>query len=70
MRENLNVPWFGTVGLYLCINKTDKPLNIKVMNTDNALAFLSSLSSSDSSYRTLVDMINDMDLEIIATQQL
>ncbi len=41
-----------------------------VMNTDNALAFLSSLSSSDSSYRTLVDMINDMDLEIIATQQL
>jgi hypothetical protein len=58
------------MGLYLCINKTDKPLNIKVMNTDNALAFLSSLSSSDSSYRTLVDMINDMDLEIIATQQL
>ena len=40
------------------------------MNTDNALAFLSSITSSDASYRTLVDMINDMELEIIATQQL
>ncbi len=50
--------------------KRINPLNQTVMNTDNALAFLSSLASSDSSYRTLVDMINDMDLEIIATQQL
>lgn len=40
------------------------------MNTDTALAFISSMISSESSYRTLIDMINDMDLEIIATQQL
>ena len=40
------------------------------MNTDNALAFISSLTSSDSSYRTLMEMIDDMGLEIIATQQL
>lgn len=40
------------------------------MNTDNALAFLSSLTSSDASYRTLIEMIDDMGLEIIATQQL
>ena len=24
--KNLNVPYFGTMRLYLCINKTDKPL--------------------------------------------
>lgn len=64
------MPYFGTMVLYLCINKTINYLNQMVMNTDNALAFLSSITSSDSSYRTLVDMINDMDLEIIATQQL
>ena len=40
------------------------------MNTDATLAFISSMLSSESSYMTLVDMINDMDLEIIATQQL
>ena len=45
-------------------------LNSIVMNTDNALAFLSSLTSSDASYRTLIEMIDDMGLEIIATQQL
>ena len=35
------------------------------MNTDNTLAFISSMISSESSYRTLVDMINDMDLELM-----
>ena len=35
------------------------------MNTDNTLAFISTMVSSDSSYRALVDMINDMDLEIM-----
>ena len=33
------------------------------MNTDNTLAFISSMISSEASYRTLVDMINEMDLE-------
>lgn len=35
------------------------------MNTDNTLAFISTIVSSDSSYRALVDMINEMDLEIM-----
>ena len=35
------------------------------MNTDNALTFISSMISSESSYRTLVDMINDMELELM-----
>ena len=26
IKEKLNVPYFGTIRLYLCINKTDKPL--------------------------------------------
>ncbi len=55
----------GTLGLYLCINKTDKPLKPKDMNTDNTLSFISSMISSEASYRTLVDMIDDMGLEVM-----
>ena len=35
------------------------------MNTDNTLAFISSMISSEASYKTLVDMIKDMELEVI-----
>lgn len=35
------------------------------MNTENTLARISSMVSSESSYRTLVDMINEMDLELM-----
>lgn len=35
------------------------------MNTDNTLAFISSMISSESSYKALVDMIDEMDLEIM-----
>lgn len=35
------------------------------MNTDNTLAFIGSMISSESSYRTLLEMINDMDLELM-----
>jgi hypothetical protein len=35
------------------------------MNTENSLSSLSSMFASDASYRTLVDMINDMDLELM-----
>lgn len=35
------------------------------MNTDNALAFISSMLSSETSYRTLVDMIDEMGLELM-----
>ncbi len=34
------------------------------MNTTNAISFISSMASSDSSYDILMDMINDMDLEV------
>ena len=53
------------MGFYLCINKTDEPLKIKDMNTDNTLSFISSMISSEASYKTLVDMINDMELEVM-----
>lgn len=35
------------------------------MNTDNALTFISSMISSDASYRTLMDMIDEMGLELM-----
>lgn len=59
------MPYNGTMCLYLCINKTDEPLKLKDMNTDNTLSFISSMISSETSYRTLVDMIDDMGLEMM-----
>ena len=60
------MPWFGTTGLYLCINKMkQKPLKLKAMNTNLTISNLSSMFPSDDSYRTLVDMINEMDLELM-----
>ena len=35
------------------------------MNTDFNFSSLSSMFSSETSYNTLVDMINDMDLELM-----
>lgn len=35
------------------------------MNTENTLARISSMISSESSYKTLIDMINEMDLELL-----
>jgi hypothetical protein len=40
------------------------------MNTDSTLSFINSMMSSDSSYSTLLDIICEMDLEVISTQQL
>ena len=54
------VPCFGTLGFYFCINK----LNDSIMNTDNTLSYISSMISSEDSYRTLLDMISEMDLEL------
>ena len=50
---------------YLCINKTDEHLNLTDMNTDNTLSFISSMITSDASYRTLMDMIDEMGLELM-----
>ena len=52
---------FGTRAQYFCIIIQ----NIMVMNTDNTLSFISSMISSEASYKALVDMINEMDLEIM-----
>lgn len=35
------------------------------MNTDNTIAFLNSMASSDASYNAIIDMINEMDLELM-----
>ena len=35
------------------------------MNTENTLANLNAMITSDDSYRTLVEMINEMDLELM-----
>lgn len=59
------MPWVGTLRLYLCINKTDEHLNLTDMNTDNTLSFISSMITSDASYRTLMDMIDEMGLELM-----
>ena len=40
-------------------------IKITAMNTDNTLDFISTMISSESSYRALVDMINEMDLEVM-----
>lgn len=42
-----------------------KHLKYKVMNTNINLSNLGSMFSSEDSYRTLVDMINEMDLELM-----
>lgn len=53
------------MGLYLCINKTENTQNTDIMNTDNTLSIISSMLASETSYMTLVEMINDMDLELM-----
>lgn len=58
--------YFGTFGIYLCINKMKYKHLIRIaMNTNITLSNLSSMFSSEDSYRTLVDMVNDMDLELM-----
>ena len=44
--------------------QTGKQLNFQVMNTDNTFECLNAMFSSESSYLTLVEMINEMDLEV------
>ena len=54
------------MGLYLCINKMkQKQLKHKVMNNTVAFSNLSSMFTSEESYKTLMDMISDMDLELM-----
>lgn len=60
------VPLSGTICLYLCINEMkQKHLKHKAMNTNINLSNLSSMFSSEDSFRTFVDMVNEMDLELM-----
>lgn len=43
----------------------NEPIKHKVMNTENTFARISSMITSESSYMTLIDMINEMDLELM-----
>lgn len=38
------------------------------MNNENTLSFISSMISADSSYKALMDIIEDMDLEVMTIQ--
>ena len=63
----LLVLYNGTMGVYLCSNKMKrKHLKDKVMDTNVTLSNLSRMFSSEESYRNLVDMINEMDLELMS----
>ncbi len=55
------VPQYGSIPLYFCIRFK----NNTAMNTDNALAYISTMISSESSYKALLEMIDEMDLEIM-----
>lgn len=52
------MPRFGTLGGYLCINKQNKVMKTTISN-------ISSMFSSEESFKALVDMIDDMDLELL-----
>ncbi len=56
--------WY-TIDIPLHQQNEGKLLKHKVMNTDNTLARISSMITSESSYMTLIDMINEMDLELM-----
>ena len=47
-------------GIFASRNQNDTD-----MNTDNTLSFISSMISSEASYRTLVEMIDEMGLELM-----
>lgn len=55
------------MGCYLCINKMkQKHLKHTAMNTNINLSSLSPMFSSEDSFRNLVDMVNEMDLELLS----
>ena len=52
---------FGTFACYLCI-RNKKTRDMK--NTDNTLSILCNVLSSDASFTTLCEMIDDLGLEL------
>jgi hypothetical protein len=52
---------------YLSLHQQNETVTLKdkAMNTEILLSNLSSMFSSEESYRTLVDMVNEMDLELM-----
>lgn len=53
------------MGLPLHQQIETETLNNNTMNTNITLSNLGSMFSSEDSYRTLVDMINEMDLQLM-----
>jgi hypothetical protein len=53
------------IGLPLHQQIETETLNNNTMNTNITLSNLGSMFSSEDSYRTLVDMINEMDLQLM-----
>ena len=53
--------WNGTSAPYLCSTN----LKDDAMNTNVNLSNISAMFTSEESYRTLVDIITDMDLELM-----
>ena len=51
--------------VHVCGIFESRNLNDTDMNTDNTLSFISSMISSEASYRTLVEMIDEMGLELM-----
>ena len=51
----------GTRAIYFCIIIQKQ----NAMNTDITLDFINAMINSDSSYKALADMIEDMDLELL-----
>lgn len=52
----------GTMAIYLCIQKQQKDI---AMNKEITLANICTMIASEASYSTLLDMINEMDLELM-----
>jgi hypothetical protein len=52
----------GNMAIDLCnVNQIDT-----IMSAENTLSFISTMVTSESSYKALVDMINEMDLELMS----
>ena len=58
------------MGLPLHQQIETETLNNNTMNTNITLSNLGSMFSSEDSYRTLVDMINEMDLQLMDVNML
>ena len=51
--------------IYLCINKMKgQTLKTMIMNTNDTLTRISAMFSSEDAFMTLIDLVDDLDLEL------